>query len=519
MARRSAWRPTKPLTTMGFAGRGGGRWGRVPSPEMWFATSQNVAGIYPFGTGTAAPVTGAPLGRDRHSGSAVAMDHHSLYMEGVISSPSCMMFGINGVGKSSTAQTIVLGQMARGMVPAVWNPLKKGEHTPLVERAGGRVFELGPTSSHRLNLLSLGPLGRAAQLIGGETGEELRELAISKVVEQTKVVLQVSRRGNLTDIEEHIIEILVEDVVAHNRRPRTRDLERAFSSPSESIMARTGFDSVDRFHDRHRSLGESIRALMGGDLGRMLSGDDSMDMDPGNRGGFCFDTSSIPSSSTRLLSSAMLLSWSMGMDAIDAHWELAKYEAEQAAAAAAEREHYTPRVVWTGYTTLMDEFWYPIRSTPGIVDRADNLSRSNRSVGTAEMKVTHSPKDMLSLPNPEDREKARGLAERSGLLALMSLTRSDLEELSDVKPLTRREIEEVVRFNGSSSWAKAPNAVVTKPGQAAVAPPGAGKVLFKVEGRPGISVQMVQTDVQKSLHITDSRFRAQHESTAKRRIA
>lgn len=191
---------------------------------MWFATSQNVAGIYPFGTGTAAPVTGAPLGRDRHSGSAVAMDHHSLYMEGVISSPSCMMFGINGVGKSSTAQTIVLGQMARGMVPAVWNPLKKGEHTPLVERSGGRVFELGPTSSHRLNLLSQGPLGKAAQLIGGETGDELRQLAISKVIEQTKVVLQVSRRGTLSDIEEHIIEILVEDVMAgrhHLTRRRT----------------------------------------------------------------------------------------------------------------------------------------------------------------------------------------------------------------------------------------------------------------------------------------------------------
>lgn len=215
----------------------------------------------------------------------------------------------------------------------------------------------------------------------------------------------------------------------------------------------------------------------------------------------------------------MLARWSMGMDAIDAHWELAKYEAEQAAAAAAVRDHYEPRVVWTGYTTLRDEFSYPIRSTPGIVDRADNLSRSNRSVGTAEMKITHSPKDMLSLPNPEDREKARGLAERSGLLALMSLTRSDLEELSDVKPLTKREIDEVVRFNGSSSWAKTSSSVVTKPGQAAVAPPGAGKVLFKVEGRPGISVQMVQTDVQKSLHITDSRFRAQHESTAKRRSA
>jgi hypothetical protein len=138
-------------------------------------------------------------------------------------------------------------------------------------------------------------------------------------------------------------------------------------------------------------------------------------------------------------------------------------------------------------------------------------------VGTAELKAMHSPKDPLSLANPEDREKARGLAERSGLLILMSLTRSDLELLSDVKPLTNREIDEVVRFNGTSSWSKAPTLAAA--GDAAVAPPGAGKALFKVDGRPGISVQMLQTSVQKSLHVTDTRFRTQHVNAALRRSA
>ncbi|WP_424937790.1 MULTISPECIES: hypothetical protein [Bacteria] len=505
----------KVLTQQGFVGRGGGRWSRVPAPEMWYGASIQVCGIYPFGTGTARPVSGAPLGRDMQSGTAVAMDHHSLYQEGVISSPSMFLWGINGVGKSSTAQTMTLGMMGRGMVPAVFNPLKKGEHTPLVERSGGAVFEFGPTTRHQLNLLSLGPLGRAAARIGGKTGEELRELAVWKIIQQAQLALRVSRGSNLTDIEDLVVDSLVHDILSRQRRPVTRDLETAFTSPTEQVLTRTGQRSVEAFHARFEGLGESIRAMLGGDIGRLLGGTESVEIDPGNRGGFCFDTSSIPDSAPKLLSTAMLMSWSLGMDAIDAHWEIAKYEAEMAQAAAEVGDVYVPEVVWTGYTTLMDEFWYPIRSTPGIVDRADQLSRSNRSKGTAEMKITHSPKDMLSLPDAHDREKARGLAERSGLLGLMSLTRADLEELSAVKPLTDREIDEVVRYNGSSSWGRPPQAGAERAEQAP--PPGAGKVLFKVEGRPGISVQMVQTDVQKSLHITDQRFREQRRGTVTRR--
>jgi hypothetical protein len=508
---------TRPLqrTVTGFRGPGGGRWSRVPAAPQWFAASVQACGIYPFGTGTARPTSGAPLGRDRHSGTAVAFDHHSLFMDGAISSPTFFLYGLNGLGKSSTAQTILLGQMGRGMIPAVFNPLKKGEHTPLVERAGGAVFEFGPSARHQMNLLSRGPLGRAADRIGGLAGEDLRRLSAWKVVQQAQLALRVSRGRALTDIEDLVIESLIEDILARTRRPVTRDIEAAFAAPGERVLARTGHRTAAEFQERYEGLGESIRAMLGGDLGRLLGGEDSVEIDPGNRGGFCFDTSSIPGTASKLLSTAMLMSWSLGMDAIDAHWELAQYEAGQAAAAAAAGEQYTPAVVWTGYTSAQDEFWYPIRSTPGIVDRADALSRSNRADGVAEMKITHSPKDLLSLPNAEDREKARGLTERSGLLGLMALTREDLEVLSKVKPLTKKEIDEVAGFNGAPSWGKPRTAASTTAEMAP--PPGAGKVLFKVDGRPGISVQMMQTDVQKSLHIADQRFREQRRTTDERR--
>lgn len=517
MKRMPAWmrsRP-RPLTPTGYAGHGGGRWSRVPSAPMWYGSSVQANGIYPFTAGTARPVSGAPCGTDLQSHTAVALDHHAFYMEGVISSPSMFLFGINGVGKSSTAQTMTLGMMARGLVPAIFNPLKRGEHTPLVEQAGGSVFEFGPNARHQLNLLSLGPLGKAAERIGGKTGEELRELATWKVVKQAQLALRVSRGAPLSDMEDAVVEALVQSILDRNDSPVTRDLGRVFREPSEHVLSLTRQRNAEGFDAKYSDLGDSIEAMLSGDLGRLLGGTESIEIDPGNRGGFCFDTSSIPASATALLSTAMLMSWSLGMDSIDAHWELAKHETQLQAEAAAAGDTYKPAVTWSGYTTLMDEFWYPIRSTPGIVDQVDALSRSNRSVGTAEMKITHSPKDMLSLPNPEDREKARGLAERSGLLGLMALTKDDVEELAKVKPLTDKEIRMVASFNAARSWGKKPLAGA----KSSAPPPGAGKILFKVEGRPGVAVKMIQTPTQKGFHITDERFRAQRLHSDERRGA
>lgn len=520
MKRLPAWARSRPraLTPAGFAGHGGGRWGRVPAAPFWYGSSVQANGIYPFTAGTARPVSGAPSGTDLLTHTAVAIDHEALYREDIISSPSMMLFGINGVGKSSTAQTIILGQMGRGMVPAVFNPLKRNEHTPLVEQAGGAVFDFGPNARHQLNLLSLGPLGRAAAHIGGAIGAELRELALWKIIKQTQLALRLSRGHALRDSEDAVVQALVQSILEREGTPVTGDLARAFAAPPERVLSVARQRTAEGFEAKYSELGDSIGALLSGDLGRFLGGTESIEIDPGNRGGFCFDTSSIPANATTLLSTAMLVSWSLGMDSIDAHWELAKHEAALAAEAAEAGDFYMPAVKWTGYTTLMDEFWHPMRAAKGIVDRVDELSRTNRSKGTAELKVTHSPKDMLSLPDPEDRVKAAGLAERSGLLGLMALTTEDLRELSKVKPLTDKEIQLVSSFNAASAWGKKPRRPQDED-DASTAPPGAGKILFKVEGRPGVPVQMVQTRTQKNLHITDERFREQRRADLIRRGA
>lgn len=488
-------------TPMGFTGRGGGMWGRVPQPPQWFTTSVQACGIYPFGVGTGRPTDGSPLGRDLNNGTAVCTDHEALYRANVISSPSAFLLGLNGNGKSETAMQILLGQVGRGMVPAVFDPIK-GEHVDWVRALGGSVFSIGPGANRdKLNLLSPGPLGRAAEQIGGKVGQELAQLARDKAVSLVQLNARVSRGIPLDDIEDTALEAIVDTIRERNNKPGTLDLVVAFDQVSPQMLAVTGQRDADTFHRRFSRLGETLRSMVSGEMGKMLGGTDSVEFTPGNPGGFVFDTSSIGQGNTRLLSAAMLSTWSLGMDGIDAHWELAQHEQRLADEALHEGEVYLPKVTWGGYTTLMDEFWFPLRACEGIVDRVDALSRTNRSVGTAELKVTHTPKDLLSLPNPEDQQKARGFLERSGLLLLMALSREDLMTLRQVRHLTDEEINLVAGFNGSPTWRGARR----KKGQKG-APPGAGKVLLKVSERVGIPVQMLRTATVQNLHDTDNRY-------------
>lgn len=518
MGGQQRFRPAHRLltrTARGYAGKLGGRWGMVPQPPESFSTSVQACGLYPFGAGSYRPVDGAPLGEDLITHTAIATDHEALYRAGHITSPSMYLFGINGVGKSSTAQTLILGMVGRGMAPAIFDPIK-GEHVAMARALGSDVWEVGDgAGKDRLNLLSPGPLGAAANRIGGVIGEELLTLALKKAVTLTQLCVDVARGAPSSAMENLVIETIVQTAIDRNPRPATRDLVDVFMHPSERMLAKSGHRDAESFWQRfsgENGLGETLRTLVDGEMGVLLGGTDSIEFTPGNPAGFCFDTSSINESNTKLLSAAMLSTWSLGMDAIDAHWELAQHESRLAEEAQQAGEQYEPAVRWGGYTTLMDEFWYPMRACPGMVDHVDKLSRTNRSKGTAELKVTHSTKDAESLPNEEDRTKARGLAERSGVIGLMALARTDLKELSKVRPLTEKEIDLVAGFSADPGWAggRIEDALVARSDDGKLPPPpGAGKILLKLPERIGIPVQVRQSPTQRRYHVTDKRYRKQ----------
>ncbi|MGP9503987.1 ATP-binding protein [Specibacter sp. AOP5-B1-6] len=487
----------------GLTGFGGGRWGKVPQPPQWYSSSTQLCGIYPFSAGTSRPNMGAPLGRDMNVNTAVCGDMKTWYDAGLISSPSMMLFGLNGNGKSTVAQRFMYSMAARGIIPAVFDPIKN-EYGESIAAMGGNRFRFGPGQADHINALDLGSLGDAAAEIGGTTGEELYALAIDKAVDMVILFTQINRGSThpLSDIEETILEELVKVVIRTVKNPWLPDLLDAFAHVPQDVLEISGCDTATAFRAEFKLLGQSLQALVKGRMGALLGGRKSVRIPLGNPGGFCFDTSSIPESNSKLLSAAMLGTWNIGFSAMDAHWELAEFERLKAVEAAAAGDFYEPKVRWGSYFALQDEFWYPMRACEGIIDRADRVGRTNRGTGVSELKITHSPKDFLSLPNAKDRETAKGFAQRCGMLGLMALTLDDLEALNAVQPLNAREIAKVASFNVPPSWAQKAAADGSP-----TPPPGAGKILLKVPGRVGIAVQVSLTEIERAKHITDARSR------------
>lgn len=471
-------------TSKGFTGFGGGRWGKRPKPPQWYSSSTQLCGIYPFAAGTSRPNMGTPLGRDMNTSTTVAGDMKSWYDAGLISSSSMMLFGLNGNGKSSVAQRFMYSMAARGIVPMVFDPLKN-EYREAIEQMGGKVFSFGPRGLDRINLMHLGALGEAAGKIGGNLGEELLREAIAKAVDMVALVVQINRGRPLEDSEDAVLALLVRSVIKRVPNASPYDLKAAFLTPPPEVLSAVACDTPEQFLSEYRALHLSVLAMLNGEMGPLIGGSDAMSVPLGNPGGFCFDTSSIPASNTKLLSAAMLATWNIGFSAIDAHWEMSQHD---------------PDLHWGGYLSVQDEFWYPMRACEGIIDRVDRIGRTNRGLGVSELKITHSPKDFLSLPNEKDRATAKGFAQRSGVLGLMALSLDDLHELSAVQPLNAKEIETVEGFNTPPDWKPKLNADGTP-----AAPPGAGKILLKVPGRVGIPVQMTLTDIEKKHHINDER--------------
>ncbi|MCP3425175.1 ATP-binding protein [Rothia sp. AR01] len=506
--------PVQKDTRRGAKGVHGGAWDRVAQPRRWMETDRDMSGMYPFIAGTNRPRRGAPIGYDMTTGTAVAMDHLSLYSAKAITAPAAMLFGLNGYGKSSLSLLVAGSLNATGTPLAIFDPIK-GEYVQYAEEAGAKVFQLGPTGGRsKINPMDPGPLTAAGQMIGGEVGESMINDGVKKVVSNVVALIRINRGMEkvLDDSEETMIKLAVEHVMATEKMPSLGALMAFFDHPSERAIQAAGLHTgeEEKFKTIYLSLYRSIASLVYGELSEIFS-ETGMSIDPGNPAGFCFDSSAIPTGDSKMISATMMSTWRLGMDAIDAHWELAQHELRLAAEAAAAGDHYTPKTVWRGYSSLMDEFWFPIRMAQGMINEADHLSRTNRSKGVGEWKVTHSPKDFAMLSTESERNIAKDLMKRCGLWVMMAMSDDDLAALSEVRPLTHVEMSRVSSFTAGSQGLENASNYKTASGLAPTAdhsapPAGAGKALWKVGESMGIPVKSPKPATLKSTHITDARF-------------
>ena len=484
----SSRRGTRPVDAprppaRGWTGRGGGSVTVVQPPDEWRATTVQACGLWPFAAGTGTPMIGVPLGRNMISGATLCCDPISWFQRaGLISNPSAFVLGKPGLGKSTVVRRMALGLSAYGVLPLVLGDLKP-DYVDLVQAIGGQVVTLGRGRGH-LNVLDPGEAVTAARRLTGDARSQLLADAHGRRHAIVTALVTVMRKAPPTDREETVLDralrVLDEKHDADRLgAPTLRHLLEVLRAAPEDVRA-AALDRGDRA--RYDDVTEDLEATLvgltgGGRLGRIFAEPTTTPMRRDVP--VAFDVSSIDDAQEDLQAAVLLACWSYGFGAVSVAHALAEAGLEP-------RRHYF---------VVLDELWRALRAGRGMVDRIDALTRLNRQRGVGMAMVTHTMSDLLALPGEEDRMKARGFVERSGMVICGGLPAAEMPMLNSAVALSRAEQELLTGWQDPPAW---------DPGHGAEAqPPGRGKFLVKVGGRPGIPVQVALTGVERELNDTN----------------
>ncbi len=241
--------------------------------------------------------------------------------------------------------------------------------------------------------------------------------------------------------------------------------------------------SQERYQTITEALEASLIALTHGVLGETFSKPTTNPMKRDRA--VVFDVSDIDDAQEDLQAATLLACWSAGFGTVAVANALADAGLEP-------RRHYF---------LVLDELWRALRAGHGMVDRVDALTRLNRQRGVGIAMISHTMKDLLSLPSEEDRMKARGFVERSGMVICGGLPKAEMDELTRVIPLSAAEQDMLIGWQDPPAWDP-------KTGEE-TPPPGRGNFLVKVGGRPGIPVHVDLTPAELGINDTNKLWHQQ----------
>lgn len=497
---KPAPRPRRP-GSRGWGGRGGGASSYVQTPDMWRGTTVQVCGLWPFTIGTGSPMVGVPLGRHIQTGATVCCDPISWFQRAqLISNPSAFVLGLPGLGKSTVVGRMLAGLAGFGTMPLVLGDLKP-DHVDRIRAMDGQVIPLGHGRGY-LNIMDPGEAVEAARQLRASGHDDLANELDADTHSRRLTILSahmtILRKKSPTDVEESLIDqaIRLMDQRVTDRPPVLADvLAIVREAPPELREVAVDRGSMKEYQRITRGLEQSLLSLIhGGRLGSTFSQPTTNPMRRDRP--VVYDISGIAETETDLRAAALLACWSSGFSTINV--------AHALAAAGLEPQR--------NYFVVLDELWQALRSGSGMVDRVDSLTRLNRNVGVGQAMITHTMKDLLSLPTEEDRMKAAGLVERAGMVICGGLTASEMPDLNRVIRLSQVE-------QGMLEGWSTPPTFDQKLGRE-TEPPGRGKFLIKVGGRPGIPVRVHITEVEKATSDTNklwhtiSRVGQRHQADA-----
>ena len=481
-------RPTRP-PMRGWLGRGRGMSAYVQQADEWRGTTVQVCGLWPFAIGTGTPMVGVPLGRHIHTGATLCCDPVSWFQRAkLISNPSAFVLGKPGLGKSTIVRRMATGLAGYGVMPLVLGDLKP-DYVDMVTALGGQVITLGRGRGY-LNVLDPGEAVEAAEQLkaAGFPDEAKQVLADAHGRRHTMVsaLLTILRAAPPTDREETIIDRALKHLDEHHEGvPVLGDLLRVIQEGPPEVRA----VALDRGDDvRYKQITEDLEASLigltgGGRLGETFS---KPTTNPMRRDApVVYDVSSIDDSEMDLQAATLLACWSAGFATVNVANALADAGLEP-------RRHYF---------VILDELWRALRAGKGMVDRVDALTRLNRQRGVGMAMISHTMSDLQALPSEEDRMKARGFVERSGMVICGGLPSAEMPLLTSAVPFSKAEQELLIGWQDPPAWDPTSGRETE--------PPGLGKFLVKVGGRPGIPIRVELTSTEIATNDTNKLWHQQ----------
>jgi len=463
--------------------RDGGRVVHVTPGLEYQATTTQLCGLYPFVAGSGTPVTGTPVGRHQLWGEVACLDPLAWLRAGLVTNPGVFVLGQPGTGKSALVKRLVTGAVAFGTRVLILGDAKP-DYTPLVRFLGGQVIRIG-RGLDKINPLDAGPLGAALAKMTGPDAQRLRWEVRSRRLTLLLALATLIRGERITNAEEVVLGRAIDLLDERHQgqaEPTVTDVLAVIEEGPDLLRSAARAAAPDRYHDRVADLVFTLDLLCTGSLGGVFDGATSQPIDL-DAPAVSVDLSAVRAAGDKLLTAAMLCTWSYGFGCVDAATALAD-------------PGTGPR---RSYLGVMDELWRALRGAPGLVEHADSLTRLNRSRGMASIMVTHSLADLDALATEEDRAKARGFMDRSAITVLAGLPPRELARVSEITPLTAPEQALVASWSAPESY------------QPGARHPGRGKYLIKTGERLGIPVQLTLVGPEHQLYDTDQAIRLGHD--------
>lgn len=461
-----------------YAGRPPYRLGRAGSRDMIFTgTTNQTCGLFPFVIGAGSPQIGVPLGVHALTGEPVHWSPLEWLAARLVTNPTAFIVAQPGVGKSALIKRVLAISAGCGVLPIVLGDLKP-DYPPLVRELGGQVLTLGP-GRDKLNPLDAGPIAAAAERMraGGRDHEAdvLWQEANERRLALVLGVCGLGRGGPLNEQETVILAAALDEMHRNGDvSPTLGDLVAYLREPSERLLAECYIENTVEFTAAARPLIHTLMIMLKGPLRGVFDGPTTTPLDL-TAAAIELDISNIDGDLAR--PAAMLAVWAYALGVIESEIALADV------GLAPERN----------YLAVLDEFWQALRGAPGLVDRADRITRINRQLRLGVLLSTHSLDDLKALPTTEDQAKAKGIIDRSATVIIGASAPAELDALVDHIPggLNDRERALVASWSSSAHY------------DVEDRHPGQGMFLIKTgEQRKGLPVQILLTEDERRLYET-----------------